>query len=160
VRTPQNTRAPAGEALNELINLILNKAVIGSCGALCGALENATHSKPLGNTCLLLCDIYGLKAFINWISHADLSPIWECEQLGVCKANDNGDAKITSFLVSPAASPSGVTRTIAFVYESKNGTGTGEIRLNLQTVDHQQVSFNSIYLPESTTGGQFKGSGT
>jgi hypothetical protein len=150
----------AGSALNELINLILNKAVLGSCGKLCGALANATNSQPLGEVCNVLCDVVGLKAFINWISHADLSPIWNCEQLGVCKANDNGDAKITSFLVTPASGPQGTEFTISFVYSSTNGTGTGELRIGLTTVDHQAISFNSVYIPYSTTGGNFKGSGT
>ena len=69
-----------------------------------------------------------------WSSSPSPSLFRECEQLNVCKANDNGDAKITSFLVSPKIGAVGSTRTIAFVYESKNGTGTGEIRLSLSTV--------------------------
>lgn len=150
----------AGEALNELINLILNKAVLGSCGKLCGALENATNSKPLGEVCNVLCDVVGIKDFIKWISNADLSPIYECQELGVCKYNDYGDATLTSWLASPSSGPAGTAIDLAFTYTSKNGTGTGEIRIALTTVDHQQVSFNSIYIADTTTGGSYKGSGS
>ena len=99
----------AGEALQELLNLILNKGVVGSCGKLCAALVKATGNSKLGGPCNLLCDIVGIKDFIKWIQNADLSPYYDCIELGVCKTNDNGDATITSWLATPselAAGPS------------------------------------------------------
>jgi hypothetical protein len=149
----------AGQALQELLNLILNKAVVGSCGKLCGALVNATHNPKLGTPCTLLCDIVGIKAFVQWIQKADLSPYYDCEKLGVCKTNDYGDATITSWLATPSELAAGPPVTLSFAYTSKNGTGTGEIRISVKTVDHQDLSFNSVYVPNSVTGGSYKGSG-
>lgn len=149
----------AGEALQELLNLILNKGVVGSCGNLCSALVKATGNSKLGGPCNLLCDIVGIKAFINWIQKADLSPYYDCIQLGVCKTNDNGDATITSWLATPSELAAGPPVTLSFAYDSKNGTSTGEIRISVQTVDHQPLSFNSIYVADTTTAGSFKGSG-
>ena len=149
----------AGEALQELLNLILNKAVVGSCGKLCSALVNATHNPKLGTPCTILCDLVGIKAFVNWIQKADLSPYYDCEELGVCKTNDYGDATITSWLATPSELAAGPPVTLSFTYDSKNGTSTGEIRIGVKTVDHQDLSFNSIYIADSTTGGSFKGSG-
>jgi len=149
----------AGEALQELLNLILNKGVVGSCGKLCAALVKATGNSKLGGPCNLLCDIVGIKDFIKWIQNADLSPYYDCIELGVCKTNDNGDATITSWLATPSELAAGPPVTLSFTYDSKNGTSTGEIRINIQTVDHQPLSFNSIYVADTTTPGSFKGSG-
>ena len=113
---------------------------------------NATGSQPLGEVCTILCDLEGIKAFVNWIEHAGLSPIWDCEQLGVCKTNDYGDATITQWASTPQSGPQNTEFDIAFVATSNNGTGsvcqspqappprahgaahsTGEIQIHLHT---------------------------
>mmetsp|Transcript_36559 Transcript_36559/g.95700 ORF Transcript_36559/g.95700 Transcript_36559/m.95700 type:complete len:396 (-) Transcript_36559:93-1280(-) len=147
----------AGDALQELLNLILNKAVIGSCSKLCGALENATHNPGIGKTCSVLCDIYGIKAFIKWIENTDLSPYYDCQELGVCKYNDNGDAEITAFGATPTSGPSGTKFDVAFTFATKNGTSTGELRVRVYTLDDVQLQIPSDYIPDSTTAGSFNG---
>ncbi|KAK7504838.1 hypothetical protein BaRGS_00003866, partial [Batillaria attramentaria] len=123
-----------GEAINALLNIILNAGVVGTCGELCQLLEEKTNNKALGAVCNILCDIVGIEEFIKLIEKADLDPIYFCELLGTCAINDNGDARITGLTISPKVGPQG-QRTINFNIESKNGTGTGELILFVKTVD-------------------------
>ena len=41
--------------------------MVGGCADVCQALENKTHSQAAGVACNLLCDIVGIKEFINII---------------------------------------------------------------------------------------------
>ncbi|XP_045164937.2 countin-1-like [Mercenaria mercenaria] len=123
----------AGQALNQLLNIILQGGVIGGCADLCNALASKT-SPAIGTVCNLLCDIVGVEEFIKIIQKADLDPIYYCELIPVCPINDNGDASFTSFTATPKSGPQG-TFALDFAYTSKNGTGTGEISLEVDTVD-------------------------
>lgn len=123
-----------GQAINTLLNIILQGGVIGSCSALCNALAQKTGSQALGEVCTLICDIAGVEEFIKLIEKADLDPIYFCELINLCPINDNGDAKFTSFTITPSSGPQG-PREVDFTYMSKNGTGTGEIVLEVETVD-------------------------
>ncbi|XP_035680752.1 countin-1-like isoform X1 [Branchiostoma floridae] len=122
------------QALNQLLNIILQVGVVGTCGDLCQALADKTGSQALGVACNLLCDIEGVKEFIKIIENADLDPIYYCELLKQCTIKDDGDAKITSLDVSPKSGPQG-TFMIDVEYTSKNGTGTGEMVIDIDTVD-------------------------
>ncbi|CAG5114757.1 unnamed protein product [Candidula unifasciata] len=93
------------EALDVLLNIILNSGIVGSCGVLCNALEQKTGSKVIGAVCNILCDIAGIKEFIKIIEQADLDPIYFCELLKVCAVFDGGDATITKIIVSPQTGP-------------------------------------------------------
>ncbi|WAR19856.1 CTuncharacterized [Mya arenaria] len=122
----------AGQALNELLNIILQGGVVGGCADLCNALASKT-SPAIGTVCNILCDIVGIEEFIKIVQNADLDPIYYCELIPACPINDNGDAHFTSFQVSPKSGPQGVF-DIDFTYESKNGTGTGEIAIEIDTL--------------------------
>ncbi|KAK6183703.1 hypothetical protein SNE40_011130 [Patella caerulea] len=123
-----------GEAINELLNIILNLGVVGSCGKVCSALEQKTGSQALGLVCDLLCDYVGIEEFIKLIQKADLDPFYFCELIKICPIFDTGDATITQLSVTPLSGPQG-PKQIAVAYTSKNGTGTGEIIVGIQTVD-------------------------
>ncbi|XP_069116842.1 countin-3-like [Argopecten irradians] len=132
-----------GQAIDALLNIILNGGVVGTCGALCQALGSKT-SKALEEVCDVLCDLVGVEEFIKLIQKADLDPIYFCEILKTCPINDNGDAKITTFTVTPSSGPQGTFR-IDFGYTSVNGTGTGEIILEVDTVDGIPVESGFIH---------------
>nr|XP_022329160.1 countin-1-like [Crassostrea virginica] len=141
-----------GQAIDMLLNIILQSGVVGSCGALCSLLEQKTGSQALGAVCNILCDIVGIEEFIKLVQEADLDPIYFCELLKACPIKDDGDAKITSFTVSPTSGPQG-TFQIDLEFESKNGTGTGELILECQTVDH--IPVEGGFLAEPQPAGQY-----
>ncbi|KAK7104013.1 countin-3-like [Littorina saxatilis] len=139
-----------GEAINMLLNLILNAGIVGSCGSLCNALEQKTGSQALGVVCDLLCDIVGIEEFVKLIQKADLDPIYFCELLKTCPINDNGDATITGLSIDPVKGPQG-PRTISFTLNSKNGTGTGELVLLVKTVDGMPIEDSMLLKAENAT---------
>jgi hypothetical protein len=139
----------ADEALDTLLNIILQVGVLGSCGDICGILQQKTGSQILGVACNLLCDYVGITEFIKIIDEADLDPIWYCEILKLCPIKDNGDASITSFTVTPAKGPQGTTFVTAMDYSTVNGTGTGEIVIEIQTVDGVPLGDGFLVLPQN-----------
>jgi len=125
----------ADESINILLNLILDTGIIGSCGALCTALAEKT-SQLIGTICDLVCDGVGIAEFIKLLENSDIDPIYYCEIAKLCPVNDHGDAKITAFSILPASGPQGTTFAIDITYVSVNGTGTGELDLDIGTPDH------------------------
>ncbi|CAH1791389.1 unnamed protein product [Owenia fusiformis] len=140
-------------ALNALLNIILNSGVVGSCSALCSLLEQETGSKALGVVCTLFCDVEGIKEFIKIINRADLDPIYYCQLLRACPINDNGDAKITSLTVDPPSGPQG-TFNIRLVWATNNGTGTGQVILQVETQDGLPVE--GAFLNEAKLAGNYE----
>ena len=116
----------ASEALNELLNAILNVGVVGECSKLCVYVGDKLNNKVIAVVCNILCDFVGIEEFVKIIDQSDLDPIYYCELLRVCAINDNGDASITNFFVSPAQGPQETNFHIELSFTSKNGTGTGE----------------------------------
>lgn len=143
----------AGAGINELLNLILDKGLTGSCNKLCGALGKQLPG--LQKACNIICEVEGIKAFINWIEHSDLSPIYDCQEINICKFNDHGDAEIVDFGVTPLSGPQATNFAVKLDWATKNGTSTGEIRFGIQTMDHQQLDIPSVYLPDTTVGDKF-----
>jgi hypothetical protein len=125
----------AGQALNELLNIILNAGVVGGCEDLCHLLEEKIPNELLNVVCNLLCDYVGIKEFIDLIEKADLDPIYYCELLDLCPVNDNGDAHIVSFTVKPNTVDQGSNFHIELLFQTQKGTGTGEIDLGIDTAD-------------------------
>ncbi|XP_021378016.1 countin-1-like isoform X1 [Mizuhopecten yessoensis] len=143
------------QAIDVLLNIILNSGVVGTCGTLCSALATKTGSQALGAVCNILCDVVGIEEFVKLLQKADLDPIYFCELLKTCAINDNGDAKITTFSVSPSSGPQGTFR-IDFGYTSMNGTGTGEIVLEVMTVDG--IPVESGFIHELAQAGNYTSS--
>lgn len=112
------------QALNELLNAVLNLGIVGECSKLCTYVTDKTGSQVVGIVCNLLCDYVGINEFVKIIENADLDPIYYCELLKACPIIDYGDANITSFTVTPSQGPQGVF-VINMNYVTLNGTGTG-----------------------------------
>lgn len=121
------------EALWELYDLVVQGGV-GTCGTLCNALTHNTGREILGAVCDVLCDYVGFKEFVDSVKKAGIDSFYFCELVRSCPIFDNGDAKITTLAVTPKYGPQGQF-SIDFTYQSKNGTGTGEIILEIETVD-------------------------
>ena len=50
----------------------VDAGVVGGCADLCGILANKTNSQAAGIACNLLCDVVGIKEFINIIERSVL----------------------------------------------------------------------------------------
>lgn len=137
----------ADQALNFLLNYILQVGVVGSCAEICAYAEKTTGSKLVGVVCDALCDVAGIEEFIKIIEKADLDPIYYCELVHACEIFDQGDANITSFRVTPNRGPQG-TFVITADWFSKNGTGTGEIYIGIRTVDGVPVEDSFLMEPQ------------
>ena len=134
------------------MNAILQIGVIGSCGEICSYVQDKTGSQIVGVVCNLLCDIAGVDEFIKIVDNADLDPIYYCELLKTCPINDHGDAKITKLTVLPQSGPQGKF-TVDVEYVSKNGTGTGELYIGIDTVDG--IPLDDSFLIEAQPAGQY-----
>lgn len=141
----------AEQNINNLLNIILNSGVIGSCGALCSKLPNSAEQ----TICSLLCDVVGVEAFIHLIDHVDLDPIWFCEEIKICPVQDCTTQQcvtINSLASQPSQGPSGQTFNIQLAYTVINNTGTGEI--DFEIIDPSGQAFgDGVVIP-----GYFQGS--
>ena len=54
-----------------IICMISDVGIVGTCGDLCQLLEQKTGSQALGVACDLLCDIVGIREFVNIINEYD-----------------------------------------------------------------------------------------
>ena len=89
----------AVDAINVLLNLVLDEGIVASCGALCGALANKTGSAVAGDICLVACDGLGIDEFVRELIKIDIDPIWYCELADLCasKSEERQSAWIPSF---------------------------------------------------------------
>jgi len=136
-----------GQGLNVLLNYILNAGVVGGCGKLCGQLKDKTAK----TVCSLACDLVGIKVFVKALEKADLDPIYFCQELGACKADDNGEGKITDLSVSPQSGQAGTTFAGLLTVAVTNHTGAGEFRFSV-TGGAQQAAGTSSIFPELNPG--------
>jgi hypothetical protein len=141
----------ADNALNYLLNAVLNLGIVGSCEAICAYVQSKT-GQILGLVCNLLCDYVGIDEFIKIIEKADLDPIYYCELAKACPINDHGDANITLLSVMPQKGPQG-NFEIQMKYVSVNGTGTGEIYIGIKTVDG--IPLEDSFLVEAQQPGSY-----
>ncbi|XP_046582299.1 countin-3-like [Haliotis rubra] len=130
----------------DLLNVILNSGVIGSCTELCGALSDKGQAAMCGR----LCNFAGIQEFTQLFVKANLDSFYFCELLTVCPIFDDGDAKITQLSVKPPVAPQG-KRTISYSYTSDNGTGTGEIAVVVQPPSGLPIG-DSSFIPRSPPG--------
>jgi len=143
----------AEQTLNILLNIILDSGILGTCQTLCQALADKTGSALLGTICDLLCDIIGIDEFIHIIEKADLDPIWYCEMAKACPINDHGDAKFKTFTITPQTGRKGQTFNVDFTFQTVNGTGTGEVEIDIHTPD--RIPLGTAFLAEAKKAGTY-----
>eukprot|EP00118_Oscarella_pearsei_P024642 m.306495 g.306495 ORF g.306495 m.306495 type:complete len:265 (+) comp41298_c0_seq1:34-828(+) len=134
----------ANEAIENLVNIIANFGVIGTCGKLCGILANDTGSQVIGVACDLFCSYVGIEEFIKIIEEVDLDAFYFCELVKVCPIFDGGDAKLLNITVSPRQGPQGTQFHVVVDYSTEKGTGTGEAIVEISTVDGIPLSDGEI----------------
>lgn len=85
-------------ALDQILQIILNGGVLGSCGALCSQLPNQLEQVA----CNLLCDYVGIESFIDLVNYEDPDPIYICQVFDMCAEVDNGLVTINKTIIAPA----------------------------------------------------------
>lgn len=113
------------EFLNTLLNAALQVGVAGTCEELCSYVPN-----QYGQVfCDLLCLGVGLDEFINFLSNADLDPIYLCSELYACPKDHcgtgNGCTQITGVSVTPNSAKLRSTFTFSVTVKALKATGTG-----------------------------------
>jgi hypothetical protein len=135
------------QTLNQLLNIILNVGVLGSCNQLCNYLSEYGTVAVMG--CNLLCDYVGIEGFIKLINMAELDPIWMCDEIGVCTVNDckaKTCALFENTRVSPQKAHKGDNVTLTTILNVLNATSTGELEflvlsnITVPIVDGELVS--------------------
>jgi len=115
-------------AIDQLLNIILNGGVIGTCAALCEQLPNSVEQIA----CDLICDYVGIEAFIDFIDYEDPDPIFICEEFSMCAVVENGAVNITKTVISPAKGSQGTEFTLGIFYTVINATGPGLLTVFVQ----------------------------
>lgn len=110
------------QALQQLLNIILQAGVLGSCAAICSKLPVQWESVA----CNLICDAAGVDAFVHLIQKADLDPIFYCKELTMCKEFEGAAGSVDSVTVTP---PSGQSFAFTASITITNTTGAGEVAL-------------------------------
>lgn len=139
------------DLINIVLNIVLDVGVVDTCGDLCDLVEEKSGSTFLGTLCTLTCNTLGIIEFVKLANKTDIDPIYYCEVINLCPINDNGDAKFKYFSISPPSSLIGTTVTIDFTYQSMNGTGTGELYIEIDCVD--KIKIESRLLNEAQKSG-------
>ncbi|CAF0876145.1 unnamed protein product [Adineta ricciae] len=143
----------AVEAINVILNVILDEGIVENCEKLCDIVANKTKSELIGTICNLACDAVGIDEFIRLIISVDLDPIWYCEMARLCEINDHGDATFTHFGVYPNTGPQGTTFVIDCSFKSLNGTGTSMLRIDI--VDSHNETNGNDFLVEAKKPGTY-----
>jgi len=138
------------QAIDELLNIIVNVGVIGSCGALCSYLPNNVEQ----GVCNMLCDYVGIEVFIQLLQDADPDPIWICEEISACAINDNAKANITQVSVVPQQGKRGDKFTLFVTVRVLNSIGTGEIGFVIHSPAGSPIGTG--YLLEQVKPGIYK----
>jgi len=115
------------DALDELIEIIANAGVLGTCSGLCGQLSNQIES----TVCNLICDYVGITAFVDIITAADPDPIFYCEEMDICPIQEHAKGTITKVQVTPSSGPAGTTFNFLIQYQITNATGTGTLEIDI-----------------------------
>merc|ERR1711871_327416 len=136
-----------GQALNILLNYVLNAGVVGGGSKVCSNLKTKTQA----TICNIACDLVGIKAFVAALKKADLDPIYFCGLIHACKHDDNGAGKIDSLTVAPPSGKQGSTFAGALQVTVTNHTGAGEFRFSVGGGHDQPTGASSVY-PELAPG--------
>lgn len=139
-----------GQALNTLLNALLNVGVVQGCGTLCGHL--ATKAVK---ACDILCGVVGIKAFISALDHADLDTIYFCEEIHACPtAPDNASASLGPVQAQPPAVAKGDTIQLTVEVDVKVASGVGEFRLSVDGPVTQPASSSFLLADGIPAGSQ------
>ncbi|XP_066281966.1 countin-3-like [Branchiostoma lanceolatum] len=142
----------AHSAIQTIGEAIVEGGLTKGCQELCSIVANKTGSEAVGLACDGLCVLVGFDEFVHAFEKADVDPIYYCELLNQCPIVDNGDATITNLTVTPKSGPQG-DFFVDVEYETKNGTGTGELLIYVDAPDGYPLG--ASFLKEPLDPGQY-----
>eukprot|EP00930_Biecheleria_cincta_P041032 TRINITY_DN28108_c0_g1_i2.p1 TRINITY_DN28108_c0_g1~~TRINITY_DN28108_c0_g1_i2.p1 ORF type:complete len:208 (+),score=34.88 TRINITY_DN28108_c0_g1_i2:227-850(+) len=136
------------------------QGVVGGCGKLCSHLK----TKGAQTACDLVCDIVGIKAFVNALNKTDLDPIYFCELIHACKAGpDDAHVDLLSVQLNPTTiakkdtlpDSGGVTveGVLAINVTKETGVGEWEVTLHGPVVGAQGEIGGSFVLADGLKEG-------
>jgi len=135
--------------MNQMINIILNAGVVGSCGQLCQLVPEQLAAVA----CDLLCDYVGFDEFINLVNYEDPDPIYVCQDWDACPVVNGGVVNITSLHISPPKGHAGTTFKIAMSYTVVKPTGPGFVYVDINPPDAFPLGDSEF--TEGQTGGKY-----
>ena len=133
-----------------ITDLFVDIYIADSCDLLCSQIvDHYNSSLSFEITCNLVCDLFGIVELKTMTQNIiDLGSILFCEELKFCEINDYGDAKIYNYSISPSIAPQGFF-VFNFDYITLNGTGTGQIGIDIITVDNIPFELTYLNLPKT-----------
>lgn len=138
------------QALQILLNYILNAGVVGSCSKLCSNL----NSKGVQTACNLLCDVVGIKEFVQALNKTDLDPIYFCEAVHACDAApDDAAMELVSVAAAPNLIVKGNTLELSVQLNVLNASGVGEFSLEVTGPVSQPLN-QKFFLPTGIPSGE------
>jgi len=140
LQTPEFDMCPTcfelmSDAVNDLLEEILNGGVLGSCDDLCSYLSNSIEQ----GVCNLVCDYVGIQAFIAAINVTDPDPIYVCQEIDLCPVVNGGAVTTNSASVDPTKGSQGTTFTIYYTFTVTSPTGPGYVVCNIDCPDGGSV---------------------
>merc|ERR1712232_422987 len=133
-----------GQAIDNLLNIILQGGVLGGCGALCGKLPNQLEA----TICDLLCDYVGIVEFQKVINQTDPDPIYYCESLKFCRALDTAKADINSLAVHPQSGQQGTEFEFLITYTVQSEIGTGQLVIAVVPQDAEPIEGGNLIVDQ------------
>ena len=116
-----------GQVINNLLNIIANAGVLGSCNDLCGRLPH--ELEVVG--CELLCAYVGLNGFIDAVNWADPDPVWTCMEMDICGKSSTAAATITQMTINPKSGPAKTKFDVEVFWNTTSAIATGEMAVGV-----------------------------
>lgn len=116
-----------GQLNNQLINIIANAGVIGSCEDVCGKLPHELEA----TACTLLCAAAGLDLFIKAVNWADPDPVWTCMAIDICGKTEHAAAEITKMDIHPKEGKKHTKFDVEMTWNVTSEIATGELAVGV-----------------------------
>jgi hypothetical protein len=149
----------------QVINIIMNIGIVGTCPQLCAYLPSKKGEK----SCSALCEFSGISAFVsNFVANFDGGPVCLCDHMQakaddkskdpnkLCFSTPGGKAKLTKLGVNPATGKVGTIFDVKLAYDVTARTGTGAINVTFWSESYPY--FMISYLPNGQEVGAHSGS--
>eukprot|EP01130_Rhizamoeba_saxonica_P002328 TRINITY_DN12154_c0_g1_i1.p1 TRINITY_DN12154_c0_g1~~TRINITY_DN12154_c0_g1_i1.p1 ORF type:complete len:235 (+),score=62.95 TRINITY_DN12154_c0_g1_i1:51-755(+) len=139
------------QSISDLLQIIVNGGILGTCGALCSQLPNSLEQ----TVCNLMCDYVGIEGFIKLLDEVDPDPIYICEEITVCPINDKAAGNVSSVAVNPESGHQGATFDILVMYEVIKTIGTGQLVIDITPPQGSGEPFGAAELLIQAAPGRY-----
>jgi len=143
------------QAINEMVQIVANGGILGTCNALCSQLNNSIAD----TICDLVCAYEGITEFINLLESEDPDPVWFCMIGDACPINDKVSGIVNNVTVSPVTGKQGTTFTLTASYTTKtdtSSTGTLDVLFEVVPPSQNDSPFGWDTLVVSSAPGTFQ----